>query len=44
MMYDFLLLQVAPRGLDCVQTLMCGACSVENAYKAAFIRYKVSTL
>eukprot|EP00795_Rhopilema_esculentum_P009550 gene9550-17296_t len=35
-----LLLEVAPRGLDCVQTMMCGACSIENAYKAAFIRYK----
>lgn len=35
-----LLMQVAPNGLDCVQTLMCGACSVENAFKAAFIRYR----
>jgi len=35
-----LLMKVAPKGLDCVQTLMCGACSVENAFKAAFIRYR----
>ena len=36
------LLKVAPRGLNKVCTLMCGTCSNENAFKAAFIRYMVS--
>lgn len=34
------LLSVAPRGLKQVQTMMCGSCSNENAYKAATIRYQ----
>lgn len=33
------LLSVAPKGLTQVQTMMCGSCSNENAYKAATIRY-----
>jgi len=36
------LLKVAPPGLNKVCTLMCGTCSNENAFKAAFIRYMVS--
>lgn len=34
------LLKVAPKGLDNVQTMMCGSCSVENAVKAAMIKYR----
>ncbi|XP_041087132.1 4-aminobutyrate aminotransferase, mitochondrial-like [Polyodon spathula] len=34
------LLSVAPRGLRKVQTMACGSCSNENAYKAAFIWYR----
>lgn len=34
------LLAVAPRGLTEVQTMACGSCSVENALKAAFFRYR----
>ncbi|KAL4705147.1 hypothetical protein ACJJTC_018718 [Scirpophaga incertulas] len=34
------LLSVAPKGLSCVSTMMCGSCSNENAYKAAFMRYR----
>ncbi|XP_026746760.1 4-aminobutyrate aminotransferase, mitochondrial isoform X1 [Trichoplusia ni] len=34
------LLAVAPPGLDMVSTMMCGACSNENAYKSAFILYQ----
>uniref|UniRef100_A0A2H1VMX3 SFRICE_016808 n=1 Tax=Spodoptera frugiperda TaxID=7108 RepID=A0A2H1VMX3_SPOFR len=33
------LLSVAPPGLRHVMTMMCGACSNENAFKAAFILY-----
>lgn len=33
------LLAVAPKGLTEVQTMACGSCAVENALKAAFIRY-----
>lgn len=33
------LLAVAPKGLTEVQTMACGSCSVENALKAAFMRY-----
>ncbi|KAJ8722731.1 hypothetical protein PYW07_003911 [Mythimna separata] len=36
------LLSVAPEGLTQVMTMMCGACSNENAYKAAFIRYAIN--
>lgn len=36
------LLKVAPKGLDNVQTMMCGSCSVENAVKAAMIKYRVN--
>ncbi|XP_071511509.1 4-aminobutyrate aminotransferase, mitochondrial-like [Diadema antillarum] len=35
------LLSVAPKGLDCVQTMMCGSCSNENAIKQAFMQYRV---
>ncbi|TYZ61468.1 hypothetical protein PybrP1_004676 [[Pythium] brassicae (nom. inval.)] len=34
------LLKVAPKGLSDVNTLMCGSCSNENAYKAVFIWYQ----
>ena len=30
---------MAPKGMDQVQTMACGSCSIENAYKAAFIWY-----
>jgi 4-aminobutyrate aminotransferase/(S)-3-amino-2-methylpropionate transaminase len=31
------ILSVAPKGLPCVQLMMCGSCANENAYKAVFI-------
>lgn len=31
------LMAVAPKGLDCVTTMMCGSCSNENAFKNIFI-------
>ncbi|RUS90829.1 hypothetical protein EGW08_001448 [Elysia chlorotica] len=34
------LLSVAPPGMDQVTTMACGACSVENALKAAFMAYR----
>lgn len=34
------LLAVAPKDLGEVQTMACGSCSVENALKAAFLRYR----
>lgn len=34
------LLAVAPKGLSEIQTMACGSCSVENALKAAFFRYR----
>lgn len=34
------LMRVAPKGLTDVNTLMCGSCSNENAFKAAFIWYQ----
>ncbi|XP_067115459.1 4-aminobutyrate aminotransferase, mitochondrial-like [Osmerus mordax] len=34
------LMSVAPRGLGRVQTMACGSCSNENAYKAIFIWYR----
>ena len=30
---------MAPQGMNEVQTMACGSCSIENAYKAAFIWY-----
>ena len=33
--------KVAPPGLSEVTTMSCGTCSVENAFKLAFIHYKV---
>uniref|UniRef100_A0A914UJB0 (S)-3-amino-2-methylpropionate transaminase n=1 Tax=Plectus sambesii TaxID=2011161 RepID=A0A914UJB0_9BILA len=33
------LIAVAPKGLGLVQTLMCGACSNENAIKSAMVRH-----
>ena len=36
------LLSVAPPGLSMVATMMCGTCSNENAFKAAFIKFMVS--
>jgi len=41
--YDLLqdsLLRVKPQGMDYLQTMMCGSCSVENALKAAMIKYR----
>uniref|UniRef100_UPI003AADBD11 4-aminobutyrate aminotransferase, mitochondrial isoform X3 n=1 Tax=Centroberyx gerrardi TaxID=166262 RepID=UPI003AADBD11 len=35
------LLSVAPSGMSRVQTMACGSCSNENAYKAMFIWYRV---
>lgn len=37
----FFYVQVAPSGMTRVQTMACGSCSNENAYKAMFIWYKV---
>ncbi|XP_030637374.1 4-aminobutyrate aminotransferase, mitochondrial-like [Chanos chanos] len=34
------LLSVAPKGLSRVQTMACGSCSNENAYKSIFIWYR----
>lgn len=34
------LMSVAPRGLNEVQTMACGSCSVENALKTAFMAYR----
>ncbi|TDH68023.1 hypothetical protein CCR75_004381 [Bremia lactucae] len=34
------LLRVAPHGLEDVNTLMCGSCSNENAYKAVFMWFQ----
>eukprot|EP00118_Oscarella_pearsei_P004358 m.18502 g.18502 ORF g.18502 m.18502 type:complete len:495 (+) comp27670_c0_seq1:178-1662(+) len=34
------LLSIAPSGLPEVMTMMCGACSVENAFKVAFLDYR----
>ncbi|XP_048868949.1 4-aminobutyrate aminotransferase, mitochondrial-like isoform X3 [Brienomyrus brachyistius] len=34
------LLSVAPKGMSRVQTMACGSCSNENAYKAIFIWYQ----
>ncbi|XP_044731610.1 4-aminobutyrate aminotransferase, mitochondrial [Chrysoperla carnea] len=34
------LLKVAPPGMKCVTTMMCGSCSNENAYKNMFIWYR----
>lgn len=34
------LMSVAPKGMPCVQTMMCGSCSVENAFKAMFLWYR----
>lgn len=35
------LLQISPRGMPLVQTMMCGTCSNESAIKSAFILYMV---
>lgn len=34
------LMQVAPKGLDNLTTMMCGSCSNENAYKNIFMWYR----
>ncbi|XP_028041663.1 4-aminobutyrate aminotransferase, mitochondrial [Bombyx mandarina] len=34
------LLSVGPVGLDNIATMMCGSCSIENAYKTVFIWYQ----
>lgn len=36
------LLKVAPAGLSHVQTMMCGSCSNENAFKAAFMWHQTN--
>ncbi|CAF0985876.1 unnamed protein product [Rotaria sordida] len=36
---DQTLLPIAPKGLECVQPMMCGSCSNENAFKAICIWY-----
>lgn len=33
------LMPVAPQGLDCITTMMCGSCSNENAFKNMFLWY-----
>ncbi|KAK7791902.1 hypothetical protein R5R35_005425 [Gryllus longicercus] len=38
-MHD-VLMNVAPQGLSALQTMMCGSCSNENAYKTIFIWYR----
>ncbi|XP_062130505.1 4-aminobutyrate aminotransferase, mitochondrial [Drosophila sulfurigaster albostrigata] len=35
-----ILLQVAPKGLNKITTMMCGSCSNENAFKSIFIWYQ----
>ena len=32
-------LDVAPKGMNKVNTIMCGSCSVEGAFKFSFISY-----
>lgn len=39
---SFSLLKVAPPGMHQVQTMACGACSIEHGQKAMFITYQVS--
>lgn len=39
--YIFYLSQVAPPGMNQVQTMSCGACSIEHGQKAMFIAYRV---
>ena len=34
---------MAPKGMNQVQTMACGSCSIENAFKAAFIWYNTKT-
>jgi 4-aminobutyrate aminotransferase/(S)-3-amino-2-methylpropionate transaminase len=34
------LMSIAPVGMDCVQTMLCGSSANENAFKAAFMRYR----
>ncbi|XP_016118182.1 4-aminobutyrate aminotransferase, mitochondrial-like [Sinocyclocheilus grahami] len=38
------LLSIAPSGMTRVQTMACGSCSNENAFKTMFIWYRVSAL
>jgi len=33
-------LQVAPKGMNSLTTMMCGSCSNENAYKNMFMKYQ----
>jgi len=40
----FLQHQIAPSGMTRVQTMACGSCSNENAFKSMFIWYRVSGL
>jgi len=34
------LMKIAPKGMSNVQTMMCGACSVEHSFKAVFMAYR----
>ena len=36
--------QIAPKGMNNVQTMACGACSNENAFKMAFMAYMVTNV
>ncbi len=42
--WHFLQPQIAPSGMTRVQTMACGSCSNENAFKSMFIWYRVSGL
>ena len=35
-----LLMSIAPPGMDCVQTMLCGSSANENAFKAAIMAYR----
>ena len=35
-----ILMSIAPPGMDCVQTMLCGSSANENAFKAAFMAYR----
>jgi len=36
--------QVAPKGMQHVQTMACGSCSNENAFKMVFMAYMVNEI
>ncbi|KPI91462.1 4-aminobutyrate aminotransferase, mitochondrial [Papilio xuthus] len=39
-MLNKVLMPVAPAGLNCIATMMCGSCSNENAFKSVFMWYR----